>query len=135
MHAKSYGYLISYQKMFEYKQPKQVVKKGIDMFARFNLHFWQITWQLKSVFMSLIMMIVVGAILIATTEAIPFNDALYFAFVTGSTVGYGDIVPISAAGRIVSIVLAFIGILFTGLVVAVAVRALEQAWADLHGTG
>jgi hypothetical protein len=28
----------------------------------------------------------------------------------------------------------FIGILFTGLLVAVAVRALQQAWADLHGT-
>jgi hypothetical protein len=55
--------------------------------------------------------------------------------VTGSTVGYGYIVPISAAGRIVSIVQAFIGILFAGLVVAVAMRALEQAWADLHGTG
>jgi hypothetical protein len=42
-------------------------------------------------------------------------------------------VPISAAGRIVGIVLGFIGILITGLVVAVAVRALQQAWADLHG--
>ena len=44
-----------------------------------------------------------------------------------------DIVPTTAAGRIVSILLAIIGILFTGLVVAVAVRALQQAWTDLHG--
>ena len=78
-------------------------------------------------------MIVIGAMLITYTEAIPLGTALYFAFVTGLTIGYGDIVPVSAAGRIVSIVLGFVGILFTGLVVAVAVRALQQTWADLHG--
>ena len=111
----------------------RVSKKGTEMFVRFNIHFWQLVWHLKSVFASLILMIIAGAILIAYAESMDFDDALYFAFVTGLTIGYGDIVPISATGRIVGVVLGFIGILITGLVVAVAVRALQQAWADLHG--
>jgi voltage-gated potassium channel Kch len=38
-------------------------------------------------------------------SGIQFHDALYFAFVTFSTVGYGDISPVSPAGRLVMIVL------------------------------
>jgi hypothetical protein len=45
------------------------------MFARFNFHFWQTIWQLKSVFIALILMIVVGGILIAYTEAISSGAA------------------------------------------------------------
>jgi Na+-translocating ferredoxin:NAD+ oxidoreductase RnfE subunit len=104
------------------------------MFTRFNFHFWQTVWHLKSVFGSLILMIVAGAFLIAYAEHIAFQHAVYFAFVTGLTIGYGDIVPTTPIGQIVSILLGIIGILYTGLVVAVAVRALREAWADLHGT-
>ena len=88
------------------------------MFVRFHVQFWQIVWHLKSVFASLILMVVTGAILIAYAEPMDFDDSQYFAFVAGLTIGYGDIVLISAAGRILSIMLGFIGILFTGLVVA-----------------
>lgn len=103
------------------------------MFLRFNIYFWQTVWHLKSVFASLILMIIASAILIAYVEPMDFDDALYFAFVTGLTIDYGDIVPISAAGRIVGIMFGFVGILFTVLVFDVAVRALQQTWADLHG--
>jgi len=103
------------------------------MFGRFNFHFWQTAWHLKSVFLGLILMIVAGAMLIAYIESMAFDDALYFALVTGLTIGYGDITPTTGVGRIVSILLGIIGMLFTGLVVAVAVRAVQEAWADLHG--
>jgi hypothetical protein len=43
---------------------------------------------------------------------------LYFTFITGLTIGYGDVVPRTVAGRPLSILL-------TGLVVAVGVKALN----------
>lgn len=104
------------------------------MFFRFSAHFWFIVWELKSVFAALILLIVANAGLISYTEQLPFGEAVYFAFVTGLTIGYGDIVATTALGRIISILLGVIGILFTGLVVAMAVRALQQAWKDVHGT-
>lgn len=103
------------------------------MFFSFHRHFWKIIWKVKSVFLSLIGMIVLGAFLISLVEPQPFGDALYFAFITGLTVGYGDIVAITAMGRVISILLGVIGILFTGLVVAVAVRALQEAWIAVQG--
>ena len=104
------------------------------MFFRFSLYFWQTIWRLKSIILGLIMLIVGGAVLISFVEQLPFDHALYFAFVTGLTIGYGDIVATTSVGRIISIVLGVIGIMFTGLVVAVAVRALQQAWKDVHGS-
>jgi hypothetical protein len=43
-------------------------------------------------------------------EHLSFIDALYFTIVTISTVGYGDIYPVSTAGKLLSIFLIVIGI-------------------------
>lgn len=49
--------------------------------------------------------VVLGAVLFAFFEGKPFDDSLWWAFVTALTVGYGDIVPVTAGGRIVAVVL------------------------------
>jgi voltage-gated potassium channel len=50
-------------------------------------------------------LILVGAAVFAWAEAKPFDDALWWAFVTAMTVGYGDIAPVTALGRICAVVL------------------------------
>jgi uncharacterized membrane protein len=57
----------------------------------------------------------------------PFGDTLYFAFVTGLTIGYGDIVVKTPIARLVAILIGFNGILFTGLMVAVLVYAVRES--------
>jgi len=52
---------------------------------------------------------------------------LYFAFITGLTIGYGDIVVKTPVGRILAVLIGFIGVLFSGLVVAAALRAVGEA--------
>jgi voltage-gated potassium channel len=71
---------------------------------------------------------VVGAAVIAYIEKLPFGDALYFSLVTGLTIGYGDVVVKTFFGRCVAIFIGLIGILFTGLVVAAAVRAVQKTY-------
>ena len=39
-----------------------------------------------------------------------FLDAFYFAFVTMTTVGYGDVTPISEGGRLLTLMMVFTGI-------------------------
>jgi hypothetical protein len=60
-------------------------------------------------------------------------DATYFTFVTGLTIGYGDLVPMRLGTRLISLLIGFSGILLTGLVAAVGVQALQEATApDAH---
>jgi hypothetical protein len=58
------------------------------------------------------------------------SDSAYFAFVTGLTIGYGDLVPRRILGRVLALLIGFIGILLTGLIAAVGVRALQLATQD-----
>ena len=44
-----------------------------------------------------------------------FFDAIYWAVVTLTTVGYGDIYPVSDVGRIVSMLSSFMGIAIVAL--------------------
>ena len=62
-----------------------------------------------------VLMVCVSAILLAAVamtylEDMKFLDALWWAFVTATTVGYGDISPESGAGRIVAAMLMLVGI-------------------------
>ena len=80
--------------------------------------------------MPLIALIVAGAGAINLFEKMPFADTLYFAFVTGLTIGYGDIVMKTPGGRLIALMIGFVGILFTGLLVAVLVYAVRESMAE-----
>jgi voltage-gated potassium channel len=58
---------------------------------------------------------------------VTYGETLYFCGVTGLTIGYGDIVATTTAGRLIVLMLGFLGILVTGLVTAVSVLAVQRA--------
>src|SRR4051794_41008540 len=66
-------------------------------------------------------------ICVGLLERWPLSSGVYFAFVTGLTIGYGDLVPKRLSTRVIAVAIGFLGILVTGLVAAVAVRALQEA--------
>ncbi|WP_411168604.1 potassium channel family protein [Clostridium sp. MB05] len=59
--------------------------------------------------------IVLGAVFIALLEDISFGDAIWWSFVTFTTVGYGDVLLTTNLGRIVAILLMIFGIGFIGV--------------------
>jgi voltage-gated potassium channel len=56
--------------------------------------------------------IFLGAISISYIDDMEIGDALWWSFVTTTTVGYGDIAPTSVGGRIIAVCLMLIGIGF-----------------------
>jgi hypothetical protein len=58
------------------------------------------------------------------------GEALYFTFVTGLTIGYGDFAPSHLSSRLLALMIGFCGIVLTGLVAAVSVQALRAAESD-----
>ena len=60
----------------------------------------------------------------------PFHDALWWAIVTLTTVGFGDISPTSFGGRVIGVVLMFFGIgvlgTFTGTIASAFVAQRQR---------
>src|SRR5262249_29066121 len=73
-------------------------------------------------------------LLIGFVEGWPVGDAIYFTFVTGLTIGYGDIVPRQALARTLAIGIGISGLFLTGLITGIAVYALQKALIG-HDTG
>ncbi|NQT68725.1 MAG: two pore domain potassium channel family protein [Desulfobacteraceae bacterium] len=64
------------------------------------------------------------AINFAGSGAAGFHDYLYFSFVTLTTLGYGDITPVSAFAKSLTIVIAIAGQLYLTILVAMLVGKL-----------
>lgn len=56
-----------------------------------------------------------------------FDDALFWGFTTISTVGYGDLVPVTALGRILAVGLMMGGIAVIGVTSATLISALNDS--------
>ena len=104
----------------------------MKMFVRFNYHFFIIIGRLHAVFLALSALILGIAVVIRHLEKMPFGESLYFSFITGLTIGYGDIVPQTPGGRLVALLIGFVGILFTGLMVAVLVFAVRESLEEVR---
>jgi len=61
-------------------------------------------------------------------------DAMYHAFITATTVGYGDFHPRKRLSKLLAIAIAFVGIIFSGIVVAIALHAGQHAFMKTHDT-
>lgn len=81
----------------------------------------------RGVMLGLLLVLVICAFITAEVENMPLADALYFTFITALTVGYGDITPKTGIGRIISVLIAVVGAIIIGLIVAVSSRALKLA--------
>jgi voltage-gated potassium channel Kch len=72
------------------------------------------------------------AIAVGRQEGWSIGDSLYFGFITATTVGYGDMTPSTGRSKIYAIILAMVGLIFTGIIVALAVEAAGTTYDQLH---
>lgn len=52
-------------------------------------------------------------------------DGVYWTFITASTVGYGDIRPLRKFSKVMSVLIALLGIMFTGVIVAITLSTTQ----------
>jgi voltage-gated potassium channel len=74
--------------------------------------------------------VVLCALLFSLFEHKPFDDSLWWAFVTALTVGYGDIYPVTTGGRIVAVVLMHSVVLLVAPIIIG--RLLNKIMADAN---
>lgn len=86
----------------------------------------RVTWPVISVLLALKASL---GVTVGLVEGWSIGQGIYFAFITGLTIGYGDFVPHRPLTQVIAVIIGFFGIVLTGLVAALAVRAL-QATSD-----
>ena len=87
----------------------------------------RVVWPILS---GLLAIIVGLGIVIGLIEGWSLQESIYFAFVSGLTIGYGDFAPRGLAPRALAIGIGICGVLLTALVAAVAVKALDVLSAE-----
>ena len=92
---------------------------------------------MRTIALVVTVLVLAGAVLVRLLEPKTFDDfglACWWAVETVSTVGYGDVVPVTTQGRIVGTVLMVVGVsmipLITSAVVSILTAKQSQALHD-----
>ncbi len=90
----------------------------------------RVVWPILSALLAIIVVLGLAAGLI---EGWSVGESIYFSFVSGLTIGYGDLAPKTPVARMLAILIGVTGVLLTALVAAIAVRALSSTYGGGEG--
>ena len=84
-------------------EPKTVRRRFIEALG----HAIHVTWQVLSAIIAIQLAL---GLLTGFVERWSVGDAVYFTFITGFTIGYGDLVPRQTLARVLAIGIGFSGL-------------------------
>ena len=79
---------------------------------------------------ALVSVIVMAGQVVRRYESWSRFDALYWSFITATTIGYGDLRPTRRVSKALSVLIGIVGLVLTGIMVAIALRAATDAFAS-----
>ena len=86
-------------------------------------------WVTSPLWLTLATAVTVLGQLVRKREGWSRFDSFYWSFITATTVGYGDIRPTKTVPKIFAITIALVGLMLTGILVAVAIHSATVALA------
>ncbi len=81
---------------------------------------------------SLLLIIIALGQFVGRKESWTRFDALYWTFVTATTLGYGDFSPSQKSTKALTVIMTLTGLIFTGIIVALALNSATVAFKS-HG--
>ena len=89
-------------------------------------------WVMFPLLFSLLVAISWLGLIVGRREGWSRLDSIYWSFVTATTLGYGDLRPAKSSSKLIAILIAFLGLILTGIVIAAAVQATNTALKQLR---
>ena len=104
------------------------------MAINFLKEFFFDLWVTSPLWLTLAVVVTLLGQVVGKKEGWSRFDSFYWSFITATTVGYGDVRPTKRVPRILAIVIALVGLILTGILVAVAVHSASVALAAHDAT-
>ena len=92
-------------------------------FVTFQRLFWYYFFILRCLLVAQTLLVILLGVVFAKCENLPIGQGVYFSMITSTTVGFGDIAPKTGLGQFIAVLIAYVGVILFGLVVAVATKA------------
>ncbi|WP_353071287.1 potassium channel family protein [Tunturiibacter gelidoferens] len=108
------------------KQENIVIPWGLTI--RFLKHLAVGLWLFSPLLLTLMLVIMLLGYLAGKQEGWSRFDSFYWAFVTATTVGYGDFRPTKRRSKLIAILTAVLGLLTMGIIIALGVHAATKAF-------
>lgn len=102
----------------------------MDFSIAFALYFANGLFLIGPLVVLLLIVILGLGMTVGRVESWSRFDAVYWALITATTVGYGDIRPVRKISKSLSIIIAFCGLILGGITVAIALDAATKAFAE-----
>jgi len=106
----------------------------MEFTLRFMRVFFIELYYAAPVLMLLVLLISAIGYVIGRKEGWSRLDAFYHAFINATTVGYGDLRPTKNLSKILAVSNALVGLVFTGIVVAIGLHAADYAFNSVYDT-
>ena len=113
--------------MFTATLTRAATESHMDYTLEFLRMFFISLWYSAPIIGLLVVLIVILGHLVGIREGWSRADSVYYAFITATTVGYGDFHPEKRLSKTLAIVISFVGVVLTGIIVALALHAAGHA--------
>jgi len=100
-------------------------------FTFVRLFFYSLTLAAPLLFFLLVIVVLIGQV-VGNKESWTWFDSFYWSLITATTVGYGDIRPLHKISKFLSIIIALIGLMLTGLIVTLTIQSAAVAFKQDH---
>ena len=87
--------------------------------------FFLFTSVVAPILLLLAFTIMVLGLIVGRIENWKRSKAIYWSFITATTVGYGDVRPTRGLARFISIIIAVLGLVLFGIIISISVSATE----------
>ena len=100
----------------------------MEVTAEFLRLFGRHLYFLSPLLLLLVLILLLFGQIVGRHEGWSKFDALYWSFITALTVGYGDFRPGKRLSKGLSLLIALVGVIFSGIIVAVALHAAQVSF-------
>jgi voltage-gated potassium channel Kch len=103
----------------------------MELFLDFLGRFAFVLAYTSPLLVTFILIVSVLGLIVGKREGWTRFEALYFAYITATTVGFGDYYPEQKLSKVLTVLIALLGTVLNGIIIALAIHAGYYALRDL----